>query len=60
MKIGMTKAEKQEVKSAGKAALKVIGVGLAAGIALIAATNTVMKKLTSKKNAEDAESCDEE
>ena len=53
MKLGMSKAEKQEVKSAGKAALKIIGVGLAAGVALVAATNTVMKKVTAKKDAEE-------
>ena len=48
MKLGMSKADMPEVKSAGKAALKIIGVGLAAGVALIAATDKVMTKLTSK------------
>lgn len=52
MKLGIKKAEMPEVKvaDAGKAALKIVGVGLAAGVALIAATNTVMTKLTSKKD----------
>jgi hypothetical protein len=46
----MSKADMPEVKTAGKAALKIVGVGLAAGVALIAATNKVMTKLTSKKD----------
>ncbi len=50
MKLGMSKADMPEVKTAGKAALKIVGVGLAAGVALIAATNKVMTKLTSKKD----------
>lgn len=51
MKPQVRKAEMPEVKvaDAGKAALKIVGVGLAAGVALIAATNKVMTKLTSKK-----------
>ena len=51
-----------EVKSAGKAALKIVGVGLAAGVALIAATNKVMTKLTSKKDeaANTAETLEDE
>lgn len=49
MKLGMNKAETPDVKAAGKATLKIIGVGLAAGVALIGATNTIMTKLTSKK-----------
>ena len=51
MKQGTRKAEMPEVKvaDAGKAALKIIGVGLTAGVALIAATNKIMTKLTSKK-----------
>lgn len=49
MKLELNKAEMPEVKTAGKAALKIIGVGLTAGVALIAATNTIMTKLTSKK-----------
>lgn len=52
MKLGMNKADMPEVKSAGKAALKIIGVGLAAGVALIAATDKVMTKLTSKDKQE--------
>lgn len=53
MKLGMNKAEMPEVKvaEAGKAALKIIGIGLAAGVALIAATDTVMKKATSPKDS---------
>lgn len=56
MKLGIKKAEMPEVKlaDAGKAALKIVGVGLAAGVALIAATNTTMTKLTSK-NGETAD-----
>ena len=50
MKLGMSKADMPEVKTAGKAALKIVGVGLAAGVALIAATNKVMTKLTSKRD----------
>ena len=50
MKLGMSKADMPEVKTAGKAALKIVGVGLAAGVALIAATNKVMTKLTSRKD----------
>ena len=49
MKTGMNKAEMPDVKAAGKAALKIVGVGLAAGVALIGATNKIMTKLTSKK-----------
>lgn len=47
----MNKAEMPEVKvaEAGKAALKIIGIGLTAGVALIAATDTIMKKVTSPK-----------
>ena len=52
MKLGMSKADMPEVKTAGKAALKIIGVGLAAGVALIAATDKVMTKLTSKDEPE--------
>lgn len=40
-----------KVAEAGKAALKIIGIGLAAGVALIAATDTAMKKATSPKEA---------
>lgn len=40
-----------KVAEAGKAALKIIGIGLAAGVALIAATDTVMKKVTSPKDS---------
>lgn len=49
----MNKAEMPEVKvaEAGKAALKIIGIGLTAGVALIAATDTIMKKVTSPKEA---------
>ena len=54
MKLGMNKAEMPEVKTAGKAALKIIGVGLAAGVALIGATNKIMTKLTSKKEVAEA------
>ena len=51
MKPGIKKAQMPEVTvaDAGKAALKIVGVGLAAGVALIAATDKVMKKLTAKK-----------
>lgn len=64
MKLGTKKAETPEVKvaDAGKAALKIIGVGLAAGVALIAATDKVMTKITSKKDdvVETTESCEDE
>lgn len=57
MKLGMNKAEMPEVKlaDAGKAALKIVGVGLAAGVALIAATDKIMTKLTSKKETSEDE-----
>lgn len=52
MKIGMSKAETPEVntKDLGKAVFQVLGVGLAAGVALIAATDKVLKKVTGGKN----------
>ncbi len=50
----MSKAKVPEVKTKGlgKAVLQIVGVGLAAGVALIAATDTVMKKAT-KGNSKD-------
>ena len=48
MKRGMTKADEKATKKTGnglaKTLLKIVGVGLAAGVALIAATDKTMKK----------------
>ena len=48
MKRGMTKADEKAKKKTGnglaKTLLKIVGVGLAAGVALIAATDKTMKK----------------
>ncbi len=54
MKIGMNKAEMPEIKTkdAAKAAMRIVGVGLAAGLALIAATDTILKKVTSKGDSD--------
>ena len=48
MKRGMTKADEKATKKTGnglaKTLLKIVGVGLVAGVALIAATDKTMKK----------------
>lgn len=48
MKRGMTKADEKATKKTGnglaKTLLKIVGVGLAAGAALIAVTDKTMKK----------------
>lgn len=58
MKRGMIKADKKATKKTGggvvKTLLKVTGVGLAAGLALIAATDKVMTKAFPQKD----EGCD--
>ena len=57
MKIGMTKADEKVTKKTGtglaKALLKVVGIGLAAGVALIAVTDKTMKKAFPQDEAED-------
>ncbi len=49
MKRGMTKADKKATKVTGgklaKSLLKIMGVGLAAGVALVALTDKTMKKV---------------
>ncbi|MCI6854766.1 MAG: hypothetical protein MR908_05535 [Firmicutes bacterium] len=57
MKRGMTKADEKATKKTGnglaKTLLKIVGVGLAAGAALIAVTDKTMKKAFPEKEAED-------
>ena len=57
MKKGIIKDKKPLVKKgAGKAALHIVGVGLAAGLALIAATDKGLRKATGyKEDSEDEE-----
>lgn len=51
MKTGLQRGKEPETgaKGAGVALLKILGIGLAAGVALVAATDKVMKKATSSK-----------
>ena len=53
MKRGMTKADEKATKKTGnglaKTLLKIVGVGLAAGAALIAVTDKTMKKAFPRK-----------
>lgn len=51
---GMKKGTKPQVKTkgVGKTLLAVISVGLAAGVALVAVTDKIMKKATSSKGKE--------
>ncbi len=57
MKRGMIEADKKSTKKTGKGLagtlLKVMGVGLAAGAALIAVTNKTMKKAFPESESED-------
>ena len=57
MKRGMIEADKKSTKKTGKGLagtlLKVMGVGLAAGAALIAVTNKTMKKALPENESED-------
>lgn len=57
MKRGMTKADEKATKKTGnglaKTLLKIVGVGLAAGAALIAVTDKTMKKAFPENEAED-------
>lgn len=57
MKRGMIEADKKSTKKTGKGLagtlLKVMGVGLAAGAALIAVTNKTMKKAFPENKSED-------
>lgn len=57
MKRGMTKADEKATKKTGaglaKTLLKIVGVGLAAGVTLIAATDKTMKKAFPQDEAED-------
>jgi len=39
-------------RSLGKDLLKIVGIGLAAGVGLVAGTNAVMKKVTKKDEEE--------
>ena len=63
MKLGKTKADKPTKrlvkKGAGKAALHIVGIGLAAGLALITATDKGMRKFTGYKDEESAEEAEE-
>ncbi len=51
---GIKKGSKPEIKTKGlgKDLLKIVGVGLSAGVLLIAATDKIMKKATSSKEKE--------
>ena len=57
MKRGMTKADEKATKKTGnglaKTLLKIVGVGLAAGAALIAVTDKTMKKAFPENKSED-------
>ena len=57
MKRGMTKADKKATQKnngrLAKALLKIIGIGLAAGVALIAATDRTMKKAFPEETEKD-------
>ena len=57
MKIGMTKADKKATQKnngrLAKALLKIVGIGLAAGVALIAATDKTMKKAFPEETEKD-------
>ena len=61
MKRGMIKAEEAVTKKTGgstaKTLLKVVGVGLAAGVALIAATDKTMKKAFPQDKTEEGCCC---
>lgn len=63
MKLGVTKTKNPSKglvkKGAGKAALHIIGVGLAAGLALITATDKGMRKFTGYKDEEPVEAEEE-
>ena len=57
MKRGMTKADKKATQKnngrLAKALLKIVGIGLAAGVALIAATDKTMKKAIPEETEKD-------
>ena len=57
MKRGMTKADKKATQKnngrLAKALLKIVGIGLAAGVALIAATDRTMKKAFPEETEKD-------
>lgn len=57
MKRGMTKADKKATQKnngrLAKALLKIVGIGLAAGVALIAATDKTMKKAFPEETEKD-------
>ena len=57
MKSGMTKADKKATQKnngrLAKALLKIVGIGLAAGVALIAATDKTMKKAFPEETEKD-------
>ena len=57
MKRGMTKADKKATQKnngrLSKALLKIVGIGLAAGVALIAATDKTMKKAFPEETEKD-------
>ena len=57
MKRGMTKADKKATQKnngrLAKALLKIVGIGLAAGVALIAATDKTMKKAFAEETEKD-------
>ena len=63
MKLGKTKADKPTKrlvkKGAGKAALHIVGIGLAAGLALITATDKGMRKFTGYEDEAPAEAEEE-
>lgn len=50
-KVGMYKGKEPEVntKGLGTRLLQITGIGLAAGIAMVAATDKIMKKVTASK-----------
>lgn len=55
MKPGIEKGSEPQIsaKDVGTSLLKIMGVGLAAGVALVAATDKIMKKVTSSKKEEE-------
>ena len=59
MKRGITKADRKATQknneAVAKTLLKVVGVGLAAGVALIAATDKTMKKAFPEEKEEEIE-----
>lgn len=61
MKNGITKGKKPLVKKGtGKAVFHILGVGLAAGLALITATDKGLRKATGYKDEEPSEEAEEE